>query len=341
MPSHNNTNKIRLPELEAFWKWPRQVNPHLAEVEEECLEWSASFNAFDAETQKLVHDKGKLKQLRSGCDLMHLFFMFDEFSDKAGPEEVWDQARIQLDAFANPYIPRPAGEWIGGEFTRQFWNRLPRDATPTFKRRFLATWLKYVESVARQAELRSESRIVDLATYFPIRRHTSGALSTIALHEMDLNIPDEIRCNRVLLRMETLAVDLIVIANDILSYNKEQSARDDEHNIITIIMQQHRLDVQQAFDHAGELSRRKMQRFYALYGRLPRWMGPAGLAVQRLVDGMAQCVSGVMHWSYESERYFGKRGPAIKRSRVLSLLPKVGGEGEGPVGSVRIEDEML
>lgn len=95
----------------------------------------------------------------------------------------------------------------------RFWNRLPRDATPTFKRRFLATWLKYVESVARQAELRSESRIVDLATYFPIRRHTSGALSTIALHEMDLDIPDEIRCNKVLLRMETLAVDLIVIAN--------------------------------------------------------------------------------------------------------------------------------
>ncbi|KAK8071749.1 terpenoid synthase [Apiospora saccharicola] len=340
MTSHHNNDKIRLPELEALWKWPRQVNPHLSEVEEECLEWSASFNAFDAETQKRVHDKGKLKQLRSGCDLMHLFFMFDEYSDKAGPEEVWDQARIQLNALANPYMPRPAGEWIGGEFTRQ----LPGDATSTFKRRFLATWLKYVESVARQAELRSQSRIVDLATYFPIRRHTSGALSTITLHEMDLSIPDEIRCNKVLLRMETLAVDLIVIANDILSYNKEQAVRDDEHNIITIIMQQFHLGVQAAFDYAGELSRRKMQRFYALYARLPRWMGPVGLAVQRLVDGMAQCVSGTMHWSYESERYFGKRGPAIKRTRVLKLLPKVevvGGDGDRPVGSVRTEDDKL
>lgn len=129
------------------------------------------------------------------------------------------------------------------------------------------------------------------------------------------------------------------IIQDILSYNKEQAARDAEHNIITVIMQQFGLDAQAAFDHAGALSRRKMRRFYALYGRLPRWMGPVGLAAPRLVDGMAQCVSGVLHWSYESERYFGRRGPAIKRSRVLRLLPRV--DGDGPAGSVRIDDDRL
>ncbi|KAK7962801.1 terpenoid synthase [Apiospora aurea] len=286
---------------------------------------------------------------------MHLFFMFDEYSDKSGPEEVWEQARVQMDAFANPHSPRPVGEWVGGEFTRhcsrrggtkkcepiRFWNRLPRDATPTFKRRFLATWLDYVESVAQQAELRSQSRIVDLAAYFPIRRHTSGAPSTIAMYEMDLDIPDAVRRHKVIVEMETLAVDLIVIANDVLSYNKEQAAGDDEHNIITIIMQQFGLGVQDAFDYAGELNRRKMKRFYALYRRLPRWMGPVGLDVQKLVDGMAQCVSGVMHWSYESERYFGKRGMDIKESRTLSLLPKVYGDGDGPTGSVQIDDGRL
>jgi Delta6-protoilludene synthase len=60
-----------------------------------------------------------LEQVRSGCDLMHLFFMFDEYSDKSEPAEVWRQARIQMDALSNPDVPRPHGEWIGGEFTRQ------------------------------------------------------------------------------------------------------------------------------------------------------------------------------------------------------------------------------
>lgn len=50
---------------------------------------------------------------------MHLFFMFDEYSDKSEPAEVWEQAKIQMDAMHNPEKPRPKGEWVGGEFTRQ------------------------------------------------------------------------------------------------------------------------------------------------------------------------------------------------------------------------------
>lgn len=52
--------KLRLPPLESVWSWPRYVSPHLTDIEEECLEWSASFGAFDPETQRLIHDYGKL-----------------------------------------------------------------------------------------------------------------------------------------------------------------------------------------------------------------------------------------------------------------------------------------
>lgn len=52
--------EIKLPPLEELWKWPRVVSPYLHEVDKECLEWSASFGAFDLETQRLVHGKGKL-----------------------------------------------------------------------------------------------------------------------------------------------------------------------------------------------------------------------------------------------------------------------------------------
>lgn len=90
---------------------------------------------------------------------------------------------------------------------------MPKTATKTFKRRFLETWIDYVESVAQQAEHRSESRILDLESYFLLRRHTSGAPSTIALCEMDMDIPDYIREHPILRLLETLAVDLIVIGN--------------------------------------------------------------------------------------------------------------------------------
>ena len=51
---------------------------------------------------------------------MHLFFMFDEYSDQSTPEEVWHQASIQMDALCYPHKPRPKGEWIGGEIARQY-----------------------------------------------------------------------------------------------------------------------------------------------------------------------------------------------------------------------------
>lgn len=57
-----NQDTITLPELESMWRWPRLVSPSLDDLGQECLDWSASFTAFDAETQSLVHEKGKLSQ---------------------------------------------------------------------------------------------------------------------------------------------------------------------------------------------------------------------------------------------------------------------------------------
>lgn len=54
------TQQIRLPEMESIWKWPRVVSPHLSEVQQESVEWSASFGAFTPEVHALVHERGKL-----------------------------------------------------------------------------------------------------------------------------------------------------------------------------------------------------------------------------------------------------------------------------------------
>ncbi|KAL7796671.1 isoprenoid synthase domain-containing protein [Trichoderma ceciliae] len=350
--SETSGQKIRIPSLEARWRWPRLVSSYLAEVEEECLRWSASFTAFDHETQCLVHEKGKLnllagmcfarmtkEQVRSGCELMHLFFMFDEYSDKASPDEVLYQAQIMLDALKSPETPRPKGEWVGGEIMRQFLLHLPSTATETFRARFGATWIQYVDSVVKQAQYRSESRILDLEDFLAVRRHTSGAPSTIAFYEMNSDIPDDIREHPIVRELEILAVDLIVIANDILSYNKEQAVGDDEHNIVTILMSQYNLSVQQAMDMAGDLADKKMDRFYFLYLQVPRYVGPVDLEIQTFVDGMAQCVGGVLHWSYESQRYFGKRGMEIKRTRQLRLLPKV--KTNHSIGPVPVNDVLI
>lgn len=168
---------------------------------------------------------------------MHLFFMFDEYSDKCEPAEVWQQVRIQMDAVRDPAKPRPEGEWVGGEFTRQyaylplsqaqsqrpsqshptdmtrFMQRLPPTCTETFRKRFIQSWGDYAAAVARQAEDRSKSHIPDLESFLHLRRLSSGGVPTIVLCEMDLDIPDEIRQHPTIAEMEMLAVELICIDN--------------------------------------------------------------------------------------------------------------------------------
>ena len=59
------------------------------------------------------------ERCRTGCDLMNLSFVIDEYSDVSGEAEVREQKNVVMDALRNPHIPRPKGEWIGGEVARQ------------------------------------------------------------------------------------------------------------------------------------------------------------------------------------------------------------------------------
>jgi hypothetical protein len=46
--------------------------------------------------------------------------MFDDQSDRSSPEEAKRKAEIMADALRHPDKPRPKGEWVGGEFARQY-----------------------------------------------------------------------------------------------------------------------------------------------------------------------------------------------------------------------------
>lgn len=68
----------------------------------------------------LMYPRLAREQLRCACDVMNLFFIFDEHSDISEPSHVWNQVDILMDALRNPDTPRPIGEWVGGEIARQY-----------------------------------------------------------------------------------------------------------------------------------------------------------------------------------------------------------------------------
>lgn len=108
---------------------------------------------------------------------------------------------------------------------RRFWMNAIQIITPSCQRRFIQTFQSYLDAVVQEAEDRNSHRIRDVESYFDVRRDTIGAWPAIALCEMYMNIPDAIMNHPAVWRMCTLAVDLILISNDLCSYNVESATR--------------------------------------------------------------------------------------------------------------------
>jgi hypothetical protein len=58
--------------------------------------------------------------LRVSCDLMILFFIYDEFTDNTDGDEAHAYADLVTDVLRNPHTERPQGESKIAEITRQY-----------------------------------------------------------------------------------------------------------------------------------------------------------------------------------------------------------------------------
>jgi hypothetical protein len=92
--------------------------------------------------------------------------------------------------------------------------------------------------------------------------------------------------------------------------------------MIVVVMKQDGVDLQTAIDFVGELCQQSIDRFVAERTRLPSWGPEIDRQVDIYVDGLADWIVGSLHWSFESERYFGKTGLDVKRTRVVNLMPR-------------------
>ena len=114
---------------------------------------------------------------------------------------------------------------------------------------------------------------------------------------------------------------LAFVYQDIFSYNVEQS-RGDNHNMITVIMNQQSLSLQEAIDSVSDLCKDTINAFEFTRRSLPSWGPDLDRQVQLYIDGLQNWIIGSLHWSFETRRYFGDQGQEIKKQLVMKLLPK-------------------
>ncbi|KAJ7650985.1 terpenoid synthase [Roridomyces roridus] len=325
---------LLIPDILRSWPWPRHINPNYAICKKGSSTWCEAFNAFDAKGQKAFNlsDFNLLASLayplldkdgcRVGCNWMNFVFLVDDHTDLSNTETARKQRNILMDALRNPHTPRPPNEWVGGEVARQFWENAIRTVTPSAQRRFLDAFQHFINSVVQQAADREATYIRDVDSYMLVRRGTIGAKPAFVLCEMHMNIPDDIMEHPVVVRLSELCIDAIIISNDLCSYNVEQARGDDEHNLVTIVMNQYRMDVQDAMNWIGDLHGKIVEEFMETWRTMPTFGGPVDREIRTYLDGVANWVRANDSWNYENERYFGKGGEEGMRKRSVGLLPK-------------------
>ncbi|KAH7904615.1 isoprenoid synthase domain-containing protein [Hygrophoropsis aurantiaca] len=159
--------------------------------------------------------------------------------------------------------------------------------------------------------------------YLRIRRDNVGSLFSFALLHLGMDFPDEVFYHPVLVELLRYMSDIVLIDNDMLSYNREQAIGDASYNIITVIMHELHLDLGSAFGWAAKYHAELRERFFNGLGRVPSWGPTIDKQMQEFLDALAIWLRGNICWSFESERYFGKKGAEIQKTRILPLLPKI------------------
>ncbi|EIM79126.1 terpenoid synthase [Stereum hirsutum FP-91666 SS1] len=319
-----------IPDTLANWPWKRKINQHYEEVKMESASWARSFHAFSPQAQD-AFDRCDFKRLRTGCDLMNLFFVIDEHSDLSSVADAETQAQIIMNALMNPEKPRPHGEWVGGEVARQYWELAIKTATPKSQRRFVAAFDDYMNAVVQQAKDRTHSTIRDIDSYMEVRRKTIGAWPSFALLELDMDLPEDFMDHPVMHELHVLSISMICLGNvsdiaplpsDIVSWNLEQSRGDDTHNIVRIVMNQLDTDINGAMAWVEMYHKELEVKFMDIFTKSQEWNKSMNKDISRYVEGLGNWVRANDQWSFESKRYFGDRGLEIMSKRTVSMMPK-------------------
>ena len=103
--------------------------------------------------------------------------------------------------------------------------------------------------------------------------------------------------------------------------------------MIVIMMRYHGMALQEAVDFVGDLCKKSIDRFIDGRASLPSWGREIDAQVQVYVQGLADWIVGSLHWSFDSERYFGKEGLQIKKNRIVKLSPVKVSEPVTPISS--------
>ncbi|KAF8483210.1 terpenoid synthase [Gautieria morchelliformis] len=342
-----NHSTFQLPDLTSHCQFTLTCHPNGGIIGKASAEWyqNGCSDFTDKKRKDLIGLKADVlagyvyhdtddEHLRVVCDFMNFIFLLDDVSDGLLTKDTKVLAHIVSNALQNPHSYRrilangmelPEQEPDVSKLARDFWARCIHDAALGFQARFSKSLASYLTAVRTQAYERDKGVIPSLDSYMIARCDNSGLWPLMDCFEYTLRIdlPGYVINHPVINILKQYVNEFVAWSNDIFSFKAEQ-ARGDNYNMVAILMEHHDLDVQGAVDHIADLCRQIIPAFCKSRAELPSWGPEVDKDVSRYIRGLESWMSGSLHWSFITERYFGPEVLEIKQSRVITLIPPEG-----------------
>ncbi|KAG2128275.1 isoprenoid synthase domain-containing protein [Suillus clintonianus] len=317
---------IVLPDLLDDCHYPLRVNSHYDMVSRVSEQWLFDEGRLvEPEITKFVglragyltaacYPDADPFRLRVCSDFMNWSWKIDDRLDEFDVDSALGMRECCISAFRDPINFHT--NKTAGKMCKSFFSRLRETGGPGCIERLIHAMDLYFIAGAKEVDNRAKGHIHDLESYVTFRRDASGCKFCFVLIEYaaQIYLPDEVVSRPVMMATEDAANDHVSWVNDIFSYNVEQSRHETQSDC--------RLDLQDAVDYSGKMCKSAMQRFEDNCAILPSWGEEVDRQVDIYVQGLQDWIIANYHWSFESTRYFGKDGEAVKRDRIIKLLPK-------------------
>ncbi|KZT33895.1 hypothetical protein SISSUDRAFT_365159 [Sistotremastrum suecicum HHB10207 ss-3] len=153
---------------------------------------------------------------------------------------------------------------------------------------------------------------------------TVGLVPCFDILQLGMELPDVVVEDERTMELIECANELIVLENDICSYNVEQARNDSSLSIISVVSQELSLPLQESLSYVGSWHHNLLLSFLSKRESIPYESFPVERRgdVEEYVWGIGNWLRANVEWSFETERYFGMGGGEVRVRMEVGLLSK-------------------
>lgn len=315
--------RVRLATLDGTPYIPA-VNPAADRLHAKTIQWATAMGLVrkPEHTQKLDDSQvgylvarvfpatTNLRGLQLAVDWTTLFCCLDDYLEQIhGAVLTAAYLRSLLRVFRDGEAPRLTDPFAHG--FRDLRERMLALEVPNWIPRFIACIERLFDAFVDEAKYRTIGVTPEFASYRQIRQITVGLYSGFLLREVadTVVLSPEVLAHEHVRMLEKTASDIVGLANDILTAEKEMGAGE-VNNTVLILMQEDHLSFDQAMARTHQLYEAELRDFRRLKDELPSFGDEeTDRQLRRYAEFLSTFISGHHDWAARTGRYTAVNAP--------------------------------